>query len=285
MAKLLGIRRFLLGLSVALALAGCSDLDKAIEDKANEVLGKEPAEQAPPVATAPVAIPEPAPTPAPTTEPAPAPTPPPAPAPVPAAPVVPPEVTPPAAKPEKPIAEKPKAPSPAAEPKPTTPAKPLEIAKPAKPVAPAKPVETKPAETKPVTPAKPVEVAKPVEPAKPATKVTLPKLKHLKVSMPARVQELLDADTRMQPWLNSTLATIEKCYEGVLASDPSASGTIKFMLEMHVNARPDADITSLPPQLSGVVACGTGKLMRGGRMPLWTGKEGEKHAVSVKFTP
>jgi hypothetical protein len=103
--------------------------------------------------------------------------------------------------------------------------------------------------------------------------------------MPARVQELLNADTRMQPWLNSTLTTIEKCYEGVLASDPAASGTIKFVLEMHESARPDADITALPPQLSGVVACGTGKLMRAGRMPLFTGKEGEKHTVSVKFTP
>jgi hypothetical protein len=57
------------------------------------------------------------------------------------------------------------------------------------------------------------------------------------------------------------------------------------MLEMHANARPDADIASLPPALSGVVACGTSKLMRAGRMPLRTGKEGEKHAVSVKFTP
>lgn len=269
---MLGILGLAIGvLSAALALAGCSDLDKAIEDKANEVLGQKPVEQAPP--------PEPPPPPAPfNPEPAPAVEP----APVPAAPVAPPDVTPAAPAPAKPAVEKPTAPQPTAQPKPTAPPKPVEIAKPAKPV---EPVATKPAETKPAEPAKPVEVEKPAEPAKPEGKVTIPKLKHLKVSMPARVQELLNADTRMQPWLNSTLATIEKCYEGVLASDPKAAGTIKFVLEMHANARPDADITSLPPQLSGVVACGTGKLMRGGRMPLWTGKEGEKHSVSVKFTP
>jgi hypothetical protein len=271
MTKALGIALF-----AWLALAGCGDLDKAIEDKANEVMGNKPEETAPPAETAPV-VPAPAPTPVPA-EPAPEPTPTPEPE------VVPPPAPEPAkpVEPAKPIAEKPKAvePEKPAAPKPST-TKPLEIAKPVAP-APVKPpiVEPKPAP-------KPVEVAKPVEPepAKPATKVTLPKLKHLKVSMPARVQELLNADTRMQPWLNSTLATIEKCYEGVLASSPSAAGTIKFVLEMHENARPDADITALPPQLSGVVACGTGKLMRAGRMPLFTGKEGEKHTVSVKFTP
>jgi len=265
MTKALGIALF-----AWLALAGCSDLDKAIEDKANEVMGKKPAE------TAPVApAPEPAPAPVPVE-------------PAPAEPTPEPEVVPPAApakpvEPAKPIAEKPKVPDLAkpAEPKPST-TKPLEIAK--KPVVPAPVKPPRAVEPKPAP--KPVEVAKPVEPEpKKATKVTVPSMKHLKVSVPARVQELLNADTRMQPWLNSTLATIEKCYEGVLASDPSAAGTIKFVLEMHENARPDADITALPPQLSGVVACGTGKLMRAGRMPLFTGKEGEKHTVSVKFTP
>jgi hypothetical protein len=89
----------------------------------------------------------------------------------------------------------------------------------------------------------------------------------------------------MQPWLNSTIGTIEACYDGVLKSDATAAGTIVFALTMHENSRPDADITALPPQLSGIVACATGKLMRAARMPLFTGKEGERHTVKVKFTP
>lgn len=272
----------MLGIAVLLALTGCSDLDRAIEDKANEVLGKkseETTQTAAPPATPP-------PTPVPTVPPAPTPEPQAAPTPEPAAP---PEVKPAApvevAKAEKPVADKPKSPAP----KPATqaPAKPLEIAKPdpAPAPKPVPPVASPAAPTPTPTPT-PVEVAKPAGSApRPVTKVTLPNLKHVKVSMPARVQELLDADPRMQPWLNVTLETIEDCYKGVLATDPSASGTIKFVLEMHANARPDADITSLPPQLSGVVACGTGKLMRTRRMPLFTGKEGEKHSVSVKLSP
>jgi hypothetical protein len=180
-------------------------------------------------------------------------------------------------------------------PKPVVP-KPLEIAKPVaeksktpEPAKPVKPVvEPKP---EPVKPAKPVEIAKPVEPVKPAesvkpkSKTTIPQSKHVKVTAPARMQELLDADTRMQPWLNNTMGTIEACYADVLKSNASASGTITFVLEMHKNARPDADITTLPPQLSGIVTCATGKLMRAARMPLFTGDEGEKHTVRVKFSP
>ena len=45
----------------------------------------------------------------------------------------------------------------------------------------------------------------------------------------------------------------------------------------------DADILRLPPQLSGIVACATGKLMRI-KMPLFTGSEGHKETVKIHFT-
>jgi hypothetical protein len=137
-------------------------------------------------------------------------------------------------------------------------------------------------------PEKPSEAPK-AEPPKtappPPSKVTIPQSKHLKVSVPARLQSLLDADPRMQPWLNSTLTTIEQCYAAERAKSPDAQGTIKATLTMHANARPDADVDQLPPALSGVLACATGKLMRAPRMPLFTGKEGERHSFSVTLSP
>jgi hypothetical protein len=251
----------------------CDDMDRAVEQKANEMLGKEPAEPAP-AETAP-AVPE-TPEPAAPAEPA---VPTPLPTPAPAEPVAEPAKPAAPAKPAKEVAEKPKAPEPLKPPttKPVEP-KPVEPAKPAKPVEVAKPIEP----PKPVEPVKPTE---PEKPAKPATKVTVPQSKHVTISVPSRVQELLNADPRMQPWINSTVGVIETCYAQVRKDNSSASGTISFVLEMHENARPDADITSLPPQLSGIVTCGTGKLMRAARMPLFTGKEGEKHTIKVKFTP
>lgn len=273
------VGRVIVAVSCAWLSVACDDMDRAVEQKANEVLGKEPAEPAP-AETAPAvpATPEPA-APVEPAEPTPVPTP------VPAPPVAEPAKPAEAAKPAKEVAEKPKAPEPAkpSTPKPAEP-KPVEPAKPAKPVEVAKPVEP----SKPVEPPKPVEPVKPAEPekpAKPATKVTVPQSEHVKISVPSRVQELLNADPRMQPWINNTVGVIETCYAQVRKDNSSASGTISFVLEMHENARPDADITSLPPQLSGIVTCGTGKLMRSARMPLFTGKEGEKHTIKVKFTP
>jgi hypothetical protein len=158
---------------------------------------------------------------------------------------------------------------------------------------PAKTV-TEPAKTEPsavtpepikteTEPAKTVTEPAKTEPAK--GKTVIPQSKHVRVAAPERVQELLDLDGRMQPWLNNTMKVIEQCYADVLKDNAKAAGTIVFVLEMHKNTRPDADISSLPGPLSGVVACATGKLMRAARMPLFTGNEGEKHTVRVKFTP
>jgi hypothetical protein len=51
---------------------------------------------------------------------------------------------------------------------------------------------------------------------------------------------------------------------------------------MHANARPDPDVQSLPGELSGIVTCATGQLMRT-KMPLFTGTEGESYTVKVRF--
>lgn len=256
---------------VSWLIAGCSDLDKAIEDQANEVLGKKTQEpEAKPAADAPPTEPSGAPT------------------------TVPAQPEPQAPPPEEPTAAAPVEPPAAVQAPKPAPAKPLEIAKPIakteeppkpKPVAQPTAPAPKPVEAAKPEPAKPVEIAKPVEPPKPKSKVAIPQSKRIKVSVTSRMQELLDADTRMQPWLNSTMGTIEACYADVLKSSASASGTITFVLTMHKDARPDADITNLPPALSGVVACATGKLMRAARMPLFTGPENEKQTVRVKLAP
>jgi len=104
----------------------------------------------------------------------------------------------------------------------------------------------------------------------------------MRVEVPPGLQRWLDADTRMQPWLNKVIPVIDNCYGNVLKADAGASGTITFRVTMHKDARPDPDIQSLPGQLSGVVACATGQLMRA-RMPLFTGTEGESYTVRVKF--
>jgi hypothetical protein len=118
--------------------------------------------------------------------------------------------------------------------------------------------------------------------AKPATKVTIPNTSRVRVEVPPGLQAWLDKDTRMQPWLGKVIKVIDACYGDVLSSNASAAGTITFKITMHENARPDPDIQSLPGQLSGVVACATGQLMRT-KMPLFTGREGETYVVRVKF--
>jgi hypothetical protein len=59
--------------------------------------------------------------------------------------------------------------------------------------------------------------------------------------------------------------------------------TSQIAITMHVNARPDPDVKSVPAQLGGVVACATPELMRA-RPPLFTGPEGERHTVTVRFS-
>ncbi len=114
-------------------------------------------------------------------------------------------------------------------------------------------------------------------------KVTIPDTANVKIEVPSGLQKALNADTRMQSWLNQVVKVIDSCYASERKSNASAEGTIVARVEMHENSRPDADIKTLPPALSGVVACSTGGLMRI-KMPLFTGKEGETFTVNIRFT-
>jgi hypothetical protein len=147
-------------------------------------------------------------------------------------------------------------------------------------------VEPAAASPEPVA-AKPEPAAANAEPAaaKPAlaaAKVEVPRTSHVHVDVPKGLQAWLDADTRMQPWVTQVMNVAERCYAGVRASDAQAAGVIVVVITMHKDERPDADIKALPPQLSGVVACATGDLMRT-HMPLFTGAEGDKQTVRIHF--
>jgi hypothetical protein len=79
------------------------------------------------------------------------------------------------------------------------------------------------------------------------------------------------------------IGVIDRCYASERGRAPEAAGAIQIAVTMHVNARPDADVKSVPAQLGGVVACATPELMRA-RPPLFTGPEGERHTVTVRFS-
>jgi hypothetical protein len=152
---------------------------------------------------------------------------------------------------------------------------------------PPKPVAPPPAPVKPVadahpTPEQPVVSHPPPQPVK-TGKVSVPSTAHVKVDVPRGIQGFLDADPRMQPWVTSVIGVADACYTTERKTNPAAEGEIDVKVTMHENDRPDADILKLPPQLSGIVACATGKLMRI-KMPLFTGKEGLKETVKLHFT-
>jgi hypothetical protein len=86
----------------------------------------------------------------------------------------------------------------------------------------------------------------------------------------------------MQPWVNRVIEVADRCYSTARGRGTAGPGTIKARITMHENARPDVDLESLPPQLSAVVACATGDLMRN-RMPLFTSREGERHQLALHF--
>jgi hypothetical protein len=156
--------------------------------------------------------------------------------------------------------------------------------RPAAPSEAVAPPRSEPSAGDPVVTATPEPQPEPPPPAAPvkaATKLIVPTTDRVKIDVPAGLQRWLDADLRMQPWLNRAVKVIDGCHA---SSTPNAEGTITFQLTMHMNSRPDADIKSLPAKLSGVVACATGQLMRN-RMPLFTGTEGESYTVKVHFSP
>jgi hypothetical protein len=95
---------------------------------------------------------------------------------------------------------------------------------------------------------------------------------------------LLDADPRMQPWVTKVVAVVEQCYATERDRSADAAGVVEVVVTMHANARPDADIRSIPPSLGGAAACATSQLMRQKRMPLFTGPEGESHTLRIRFS-
>lgn len=129
-----------------------------------------------------------------------------------------------------------------------------------------------------VTPAPAAVVPAPV--ARPASskRVAVPRTANVHIEFPAGLQADLDADPRMQSWVDKVVSIIDGCH----ANNRGAKGTISTRVTMHENDRPDADILSLPGQLSSVVACATGSLMRV-KMPLFTGREGTRHDVRIVF--
>jgi hypothetical protein len=152
------------------------------------------------------------------------------------------------------------------------------------------PAPPKAAEPAPPPPheAPPAHASAPPAPAapaatKPASKTVVPHTDHLRFEIPAGLQAALDADPRMQPWANQAVKVIDDCYSAERKKNPAAAGVISVRLTMHDEARPDADIKSLPPALSGVVACATGSLMRI-KMPLFTSHEGDHYNVNIDFT-
>ena len=125
--------------------------------------------------------------------------------------------------------------------------------------------------------------AEPVPQRRPAS-VQVPSTDHVRVDVPSGLQQWLDADDRMRPWLGKAIAIAESCYAKVRADDPGASGTIALSVTMHENARPSGRVASAAPAVNGIVMCATTRLL-GIKMPLFTGKEGETYSVRVQFMP
>ena len=112
----------------------------------------------------------------------------------------------------------------------------------------------------------------------------MPGSANVKIDVPKGLQTDLAKDTRMKPWLEKGVAAATKCYEREAKTVPKLTGTIEVAIVMRENDRPDASIKTLPPQLSGLFACLSGAMMKS-RMPLFTGKEGQKYTARVTFKP
>jgi outer membrane biosynthesis protein TonB len=198
-----------------------------------------------------------------------------------------PPAPPPAPLPPQPPSTTAPALPPAPEPKPEPPTRAAKTAPPPQKQAP------KPAPARPAPPADapaaametPVNKAPEPAPAAPAPapKVVVPATANVRIEIPRGLQALLDADPRMQPWVNKVMTVIDRCYANERARSQDAAGVVELAVTMQANARPEVDIRSVPTQLGGVVACATPELMRA-RPPLFTGPEGERHVVRVRFS-
>lgn len=109
-----------------------------------------------------------------------------------------------------------------------------------------------------------------------------PTSKHVTLDLPAGLKDDLASDKRMKPWLDTAIGHATRCYEREAKSTPGLSGTVEVLIVMHENARPDASLKTLPSQLAGVFTCVSGAMMSV-KMPLFTGKEGQRYTARAKF--
>jgi hypothetical protein len=145
--------------------------------------------------------------------------------------------------------------------------------KPRASVPPPWPVASAPAAAVPAAaPAAPPGVA--------AKRVQVPSTPNVRVELPGGLQSELDADPRMQAWVNRVIAVADGCH----ARNRSVQGTLQALVTMHENDRPGAELQGMPGQLSGIVACATSALLSGDRMPLFTGREGTRYTVRMVFS-
>ena len=145
--------------------------------------------------------------------------------------------------------------------------------KPTASVPPPLPVASAPAAAVPAAaPAAPPAVA--------AKRVQVPSTPNVRVELPSGLQSDLDADPRMQAWVNRVIAVADACH----AQNRSVTGTLQAQVTMHENDRPGAELQGVPGQLSGIVACATSALLSGNRMPLFTGREGTRYTVRMVFS-
>lgn len=160
----------------------------------------------------------------------------------------------------------------ASTPAPSAPRKAREEAPPPQATAPPPRIAT------PAPPPKAAPAPAPARAAKPKNRVVVPQTQHIRTDITEALQADLDADPRMQAWLERAMAVIDGCH----AKERMAVGTVQATLTMHESARPTFTLGSLSPRLGGVVACATSQLMRI-KMPLFTGREGTRHTVRVSF--
>jgi hypothetical protein len=144
------------------------------------------------------------------------------------------------------------------------------------PQAPAK--ASPPASVPSPAPSASAPVTAPVRAPAAKTRVVVPSTAHVRVELPSGLQQDLDDDPRMQPWVDKVIAIADSCH----AKARGAQGTIEAAVTMHDEARPDVDVRSVSAQLGGLVACATGSLMRT-KMPLFTGREGARYVVRLHF--
>lgn len=124
----------------------------------------------------------------------------------------------------------------------------------------------------------PVATAVLAGPAASSKRVNVPRTANVHIEYPSGLQTDLDADPRMQTWVNRVVPIIDGCH----ARNRALQGIVEAQVTMHENERPEATLRSLPGALSAIVTCATLALMQV-KMPLFTGQEGTRYTVRVVF--